>query len=217
MSNYKEKELNILVAEDDVISRKLVKSSLQKWGYNVTAVKDGNEAWAEVKSGTPHIAIIDWMMPEMNGIELCKKIRNKKYEFYTYIIILTSLSELDNIVDGLDAGADDYMTKPYNLRELRARIKVGLRVINLEKTLNDHVKRLEDALNKVEVLQGLLPICAYCKKVRDDKNYWEQVESYISKHSDVRFSHGICPECYEKYIKPQLMEAEKEHKQRKLV
>lgn len=212
MSYYKKNQLKILVAEDDVISRKLVCSSLQKWGYRITPVKDGKEAWEQVQKEVPHIAIIDWMMPEMDGIELCKRIRNQKCNYYTYIIILTSLSELENIVDGLDAGADDYMTKPFNLKELRARINVGIRVINLEGSLNDHVKRLQEALDKVEVLQGLLPICCYCKKVRDDKNYWQQVESYISEHSELQFSHGVCPDCYEKYLKPQLDKVEEEGK-----
>ncbi len=214
MSFYKKKDLKILVAEDDVISRKLVTSSLQKWGYTVTAVEDGGKAWAQVQSDLPHLAIIDWMMPEMDGIELCRKIRKLKCDYYTYIIILTSLSELENIVSGLDAGADDYMTKPFNLKELRARINVGLRVINLEANLNHHVRKLQEALNKVEILQGLLPICCYCKKVRDDKNYWQQVETYISNHSELQFSHGVCPECFEKYLKPQIEKAEQESKQK---
>ncbi len=212
MSYYKKDEIKILIAEDDFISRKLLRLSIQKWGYKVTSLQDGKKAWEEIKLNPPHIAIIDWMMPEMDGIEICKKIRSKKCEHYTYIIILTSLSELENIVDGLDAGADDYMTKPFNPKELRARIDVGLRVINLEGELNDNVRKLQEALNKVEVLQGLLPICSYCKKVRDDKNYWQQVEHYISEHSELEFSHGVCPECYEKFLKPQLDRMEKESK-----
>ena len=106
--------------------------------------------------------------------------------------------------EGLEAGADDYMTKPFNPRELRARLHVGVRVVQLQKALLERFQQLEDAVRSVKQLQGLLPICSYCKKIRNDRNYWEQVDAYISRHSEAQFSHGICPDCYQAHLMPQL-------------
>ena len=117
---------------------------------------------------------------------------------------MTAKSEKGDIVEGLDAGADDYITKPFNRVELKARIKVGARVTDLQRSLADRIGQLETALARVKQLQGLLPICSYCKMVRDEQDYWQQVESYISKHADVAFSHSICPPCYDRLVRPQL-------------
>ena len=117
-----------------------------------------------------------------------------------YIILLTGNRRQEEVVAGLTAGADDYIVKPFDPSELRARVQVGMRVVDLQRALAARVRDLEAALSKVNQLQGLLPICAYCKKIRDDDNYWTQVESYVSRHADVQFSHGICPECYAKVV-----------------
>jgi CheY-like chemotaxis protein len=122
--------------------------------------------------------------------------------------MLTAKNEKEDVVAGLCAGADDYITKPFNRQELHARIKVGIRIADLQKSVADRVVELELALSRVKQLQGLLPICSYCKKVRDDQNYWQQVDSYISKHSEVAFSHGICPDCYDHLVEPQLQKLE---------
>ena len=116
------------------------------------------------------------------------------------MILLTAKSKKEELVEGLAAGADDYLTKPFDRQELHARISVGLRVSELQRNLADRITDLETALARVKQLQGLLPICSYCKKVRDDQNYWQQVDSYISKHSEVAFSHSICPTCYEQVL-----------------
>jgi DNA-binding response OmpR family regulator len=122
----------------------------------------------------------------------------------TYIILVTVRGGLENVVRGLEAGADDYMTKPFDPRELRARLNVGVRIVQLQRALVERFQELEDALKRVKQLQGLLPICSYCKKIRNDRNYWEQVDAYIASHSEAQFSHGICPDCYEIHLKPQL-------------
>jgi hypothetical protein len=121
-----------------------------------------------------------------------------------YAILLTGKTDRESLVQGLQAGAHDYITKPFEPAELHARVQVGLRVLRLQRALADRVHQLEDALLRVKQLQGLLPMCCYCKCIRADQNYWQQVEQYISAHSDVQFSHGICPSCFEKVIAPQL-------------
>ena len=113
----------------------------------------------------------------------------------TYVILLTARRERGDIVAGLKAGADDYVIKPFDSEELRARVAVGERMVNLQNALNARIVELQHALAQVHTLQGLIPICAYCKRVRNEREYWERVESYISARSDARFSHGVCPEC----------------------
>jgi DNA-binding response OmpR family regulator len=197
--------MRILIAEDDAVSRRRLEATLRKWGYEVLAVEDGLAAW-EVLQGEmpPPLAILDWMMPGMDGIEVCRKVRERSPSRPLYIIVLTARGSREDVVAGLQAGGDDYVTKPFDREELHARVKVGLRVLQLQMNLADRVRELEEALARVKQLQGLLPICSYCKKIRDDQNYWQQVEGYISEHSEAVFSHGICPDCFEKFVKPEL-------------
>jgi sigma-B regulation protein RsbU (phosphoserine phosphatase) len=194
--------MRILIAEDDPVSRCFLEATLVKSGYEVTVTCDGHQAWEALQHDAPAIAILDWMMPGIDGVEVCRRARAIQSPTPTYLILLTAKSEKGDIVQGLDAGADDYVTKPFDRRELHARINVGLRVSELQRNLADRIADLEAALTRVKQLQGLLPMCSYCKKVRDDQNYWQQVDSYVSKHSEVEFSHSICPTCYDRLIEP---------------
>jgi sigma-B regulation protein RsbU (phosphoserine phosphatase) len=197
--------LRVLVADDDPVMRSVVTAILKKGGYQVQVATDGEQAWAALqRPDAPPLAVMDWMMPGLEGPEICRRVRGIETATPTYIILLTSRGASADIVTGLRAGADDYVTKPPDEGELLARVNVGARVAELQHTLADRVKRLEEALSNVKQLQGLLPICSYCKRIRDDRNYWQQVESYISVHSGVQFSHGYCPDCYARYVKPQL-------------
>lgn len=199
--------MRVLIAEDEPVSRRLLETALRKWGYEVIVTCNGTEAFKALQQkDSPKLAVIDWMMPEMDGITVCQKARERKSAQPTYMILLTALEKKEDIVRGLEAGADDYVTKPFNHQELHARLKVGIRIIELQESLALRVTELEDALRQVRHLQGMLPICSYCKKVRNDENYWEQVEDYVSEHSEAIFSHSICPACDEKYMKPQLKE-----------
>ena len=192
--------MKILIAEDDPVSRRLLEITLKKWGYEVIVCEEGGLALAKLLGAdAPKIAILDWMMPELSGPEIAKKLREAGKA--THILLLTAKGEKQDIADGLMAGADDYVTKPFDSRELKARVHVAVRLVELQQALSDHVRQLEEALANVRTLQGMLPICMYCKKVRDDGNYWQQVETYVAKHSHAKFSHGICPDCFEQVSK----------------
>ncbi len=197
--------LQVLVADDEPVSRTVVGAMLKKNGYAVSFAPDGAEAW-DVLNGPnpPSLALLDWEMPGLQGPEIVERIRNKQDQTPTYVILLTSRDSLADIVSGLRAGADDYVTKPANEDELIARVNVGARVVRLQLALADRVRSLEEALANVKTLQTLLPMCAYCKSVRNDQNYWEKVETYFTQHSGVSFTHSYCPSCYDRFVLPQL-------------
>ncbi len=197
--------MRILIADDDRVSLRVLQGVLTDWGYEVVPAHDGTEAWACLAApGRPSLAVLDWMMPGMDGPELCRRVRALKSDSPIHLILLTARADPGDIVAGLDSGADDYVVKPFDSAELRARLSVGERVLKLQGDLADRVRDLEEALTNVKRLQGLLPICAYCKKVRDDKNYWQQVEQYLSERLDTRFSHSVCPTCYERHVRPEI-------------
>lgn len=195
----------ILIAEDDATSRIVLERTLQGWGHEVVSTRDGSETWAVLQQeGAPKLAVLDWMMPGLEGPEVCRRLRALARPVPIYVILLTAKGLTSDIVTGLESGADDYLTKPFDRQELRSRIRVGERMIALQQGLADRVHELELALSQVKQLKGLLPICSYCKAVRDDRNYWQRVETYIAGHSDARFSHGICPDCWKQVIEPEL-------------
>ncbi|MBU0519562.1 response regulator transcription factor [bacterium] len=197
--------MKILIAEDEAVSRRLLEATLKKLGYDVITTTDGREALQELsKDDAPKLAIIDWMMPNLDGLEVCMELNKRKDPEPVYVILLTARGSKEDIVTGLNSGADDYITKPFNREELLARVNVGQRIVDLQRSLSQRVYELEEALNEVKQLQGMLPICSYCKKVRDDNNYWQQVEEYLTDRSEAKFSHSVCPDCDEKYVKPQL-------------
>ena len=197
--------MRILLAEDGKVDRLRLEKALSEWGFEVESFRDGNKALERLSEpDPPRLCILDWVLPGVEGTELCRWIRKRFPEEGFYLMIVTARQGIDNIIEGLSAGADDYITKPFVSRELRQRIDVGVRVLGLKKLLNKKVEQLETALEDVRSLQGLLPICSYCNKIRNDEDYWEKVESYIARHADVKFSHSICPTCYKKYIQPML-------------
>ena len=199
--------MKILIVDDDPMSRRLLELTLLKWNYEVVAANDGREAWRILQEqDAPAVVILDWMMPGLVGPELCRLVRQTPALAHLYIIFLTIRGKREDIVEGLQAGADDYVAKPYDASELRARLQVGVRTAALQAELARRVKELEEALAQVKQLQGYLPICSYCKKIRDDEDYWEQVDNYISAHSEALFTHTICPECYRQHVEPELAE-----------
>lgn len=197
--------MKILIAEDDSMSRFLLEKTLTRWGHEVVVTVNGQEALeALLVKDPPLIAILDWMMPVFDGTEVCRKLRLSEQHSAIYVMLLTAKGQKSDMVEGLVAGADDYLTKPFDFEELKARVGVGIRMVEMQQSLHKKVHELEVALSQVKQLQGILPICSYCRQVRDDQNYWQQVETYISSHSEAQFSHGICPDCYVTEIQPQL-------------
>jgi DNA-binding response OmpR family regulator len=189
--------MQILIADDEPVSRGLARAALADSGCEIACVDNGNDAWAAIEARTePMLAVVDRIMPGVDGFELCRRARRIGAYPPLYIVMLTSAGEPADVAEGLEAGADDYIPKPFNRAELRARTHVGLRMLALQESLARRVADLESALSNVKQLRGLLPMCAYCKKIRVDNSYWQQLEAYLTTHSDAQVSHGICPECF---------------------
>ncbi|MCF7810319.1 response regulator transcription factor [bacterium] len=190
----------ILVAEDDTTTQLVIGSILSKWNYKVVNASDGDEAWEIINSeDPPKLLLLDWEMPGMKGIEICRKLRNYTENDSLYIILLTVHDKKEDVVLGLDTGANDYIPKPFDNNELRARIHVGHRFIELQESLAQKITELQNAVEHIQTLQGIIPICMHCHKIRDDKDDWKKLEEYVENHSEARFSHGLCPECYKKH------------------
>jgi len=137
------------------------------------------------------------VMPGMDGVTLCSRLRESASP--PYVILVTSKGEKGDVVRGLAAGADDYVTKPFDSDELRARVDVGRRMLELREALERRVSELQEAMAHIQALQGIIPICMHCRRIRTDPASWEHIEQYIQEHSDARFSHGICPSCVKEH------------------
>lgn len=192
--------MKILVAEDDATSRVMLRGLLLKWDFEVVMANNGEEAWARLLCpDAPRLVILDWVMPGLSGVELCRLIRQGPHGDSTYVMLLTSRDSKEDIVQGLDAGANDYIGKPFHNEELRARLSVGRRMVELRTALAERIQALEEAVSHIKRLQGIFPICMHCHKIRTDQESWTRIEEYISEHSDAQFSHSLCPECCAKY------------------
>jgi phosphoserine phosphatase RsbU/P len=189
--------MQILIADDDPISRRLAMHALAGCGADVATVEDGHAAWHQIQERTQStVLILDRMMPGLDGVDLCRSARLLPTFPPLYILMVTSASETADVTSGLDAGADDYVIKPFKPAELKARAQVGMRMVALQESVARRLAELEEALANVKQLRGLLPMCSYCKKIRVDDKYWQQLEGYLTDHSEAEFSHGICPECF---------------------
>lgn len=182
--------MKVLVVEDDPTARLFLASALQRLGHDVTAAPDGRTAWTFFQQSPFPVVVSDWVMPEMDGPELCRRIREFDRTRYTYLILITSLDDRNHYRQGMEAGADDFLAKPPDLETLQIRLRVAERILGLQE--------------EVRQLEGLLSICAYCKRIRDEKESWVRVEEYIESRSDATFTHGICPECRDTIVQPQI-------------
>jgi phosphoserine phosphatase RsbU/P len=186
----------ILLAEDHKPTRDALCTLLERKGYAVSAVGNGNDAIAQLTSlDGPSIGVVDWMMPGASGIEVCRAVRAAAPVRYVYLIIVTARDGEEDVAKAMAAGADDFIRKPCGPSELIARVRNGQRTVNLERSLAARVGELEEMVERINQLKQLLPICMYCKKVRDDSDYWRDIDEYIHQQTGTDFSHGICPEC----------------------
>lgn len=202
--------MNILIAEDDFTSRLMLQVILENWKYNVVSVVDGDEAWDILKQpDAPQIAILDWEMPELDGVEVCKRVRELERDNPIYIIMLTGRDSKEDIIRGFDAGADDYVTKPFNENELMARIRVAERIVTIQGSLNDTVEELRQAIEYMKTLKGVISVCDTCYKIKNQENEWQELKEYIDHYPDDRFSHSLCPEC-DKILQKTLAQSEAE-------
>jgi DNA-binding response OmpR family regulator len=191
--------MRALVADDDRATVALLRRTLGQWDLDVRVAYDGIQAWDILQRDAGiALVILDWNMPGLDGPAICRRIRADAARAGLHVLLLTAQAGPAAIVSGLDAGADDYLSKPFDPEVFRARVHAGLRILQLKECLAERVRQLEAALANVKQLRGLLPICSYCKQVRSDTDYWEQVETYVAHHTELRFSHGVCPACYER-------------------
>jgi len=183
--------VKILAVEDDAVSRAVLRQALRKLGHEVIEAPNGEAAWKMATKEHVRVVVSDWAMPQMDGLELCRKIRKAAGVDYTYFILLTARDATgENQQAAADAGVDDFLTKPLIVDELWNRLRVAERILRYA--------------TQVRQLEQMLPICSYCKKIRDDQNYWQQIEGYINERTGSEFSHSICPDCYQRVVIPEL-------------
>lgn len=189
----------VLIVDDIPMNLKILEAILVKEEYEIVRAVDGRQALNSARDILPDLILLDIMMPEMDGFQACKALKRSSKTKHIPIIFLTSKSGTESVVRGLKLGAADYVVKPFKAAELIARVRTHLELKKARDNQAILISKLQKALEDVKQLSGLLPICAHCKKVRNDEGYWQQVEVYITNHSTAQFTHGICPECLEQY------------------
>jgi len=191
----------IYVADDDETNLKLVKTVLLQSGFeHVKLYTSGKTMLSDVRHNCPDLLLLDIMMPGFSGYEVLEWIKRDPNLEHIPVIMITAASIDENqepLKRSFEMGAMDFISKPFSNLELMLRVKSALR-------LEYSRQQLEAASRKISSLEKLLPICSYCKKIRSDNDYWQDVEIYISEHTDTMFSHSICPDCYHAHVKPQI-------------
>lgn len=182
--------MKVLSVEDDPVSQMVLEATIKSLGHEVVLAADGEEAWAALSDPTLHAVVCDWWIPGIDGLDLCRRVRARGGDYVYFALITNQSASGENLDAAFAAGVDDFLAKPLDLRELKLRLHVAARILGFTA--------------QVQQLESYLPICAYCKKIRDDKNYWEQIETYVAARTGTRFSHGICPDCYQHITVPQM-------------
>jgi sigma-B regulation protein RsbU (phosphoserine phosphatase) len=188
--------MKVLVADDDLSMRRLLSALLERWGFDTIAVSDGNAAWEALEQNPGlQLAILDWQMPGPDGPEICTRLRMPEVGSSAYVILLTVMDREEDIIKGLESGANDYITKPFKPAELRARIRVGERVVRLQSALKEQVGGLRQALDHIKTLKSVLPVCAKCRKVRNEEAVWQKFQDYMVTHWQEAEEEALCADC----------------------
>ncbi len=185
----------ILIVDDNPTNLGVLFDSLREIGYRVLIHTDGESALATSREVPPDLILLDIMMPGIDGLETCRRLKADEITRHIPVIFMTALSDAPDEVKGLEVGAVDYIAKPIKIEIVAARVKTHLMLRKFQKELEEKNAELQAALNNIKTLRGLIPICANCKKVRDDEGFWQQVEVYVKEHTEAQFTHGICPDC----------------------
>lgn len=200
MQGYIDEEVKILVVDDDPEVLFATSRVLKSAGYQVLQAASGQECLEVVRRNPPTLILLDVVLPDIDGIEVCRRIKQEFKDLRIFIVLVSGMKTAsEEQADGLEGGADGYIARPISNKELLARVRAMLRIAQAEQERDRLYLELKEAQARVKVLSGLLPICCHCKNIRDDAGYWSQLESYVQKHSEASFSHGICPECAQKY------------------
>lgn len=186
--------MKILLVDDDPAMLGVMAELLEDLGHEPVCAPNGMRALEALDKEPLRVVITDWMMPAMDGLELVRRIRASGRQRYVYVIMLTALTGPEKYLEGMRAGADDFVSKPISVEELEVRLRVAERIIALQEN--------------VRLLEGILSICMYCKKVRASETAWTSIEHYVEQRSDASFSHDVCPTCYETRVVPELRSIE---------
>jgi DNA-binding response OmpR family regulator len=179
--------MKILIAEDDPVASRILSLTLEQVGHEAIVLPNGAAAWDHFVKDPVRLVVSDWMMPELDGLQFCRRIRERMGSDYTYFILLTANhAGRDNLALAMEAGIDDFLQKPVDREAVWMRLRVAERILKFTR--------------QIRQLGELLPICSYCKKIRDDGAYWQQFEAYIQEHTGSHFSHGVCPDCFEQQM-----------------
>jgi CheY-like chemotaxis protein len=197
------RDTTLLIVDDEPINLAVLIEYLESYDLTILVARDGESALEKVHYGQPSLILLDILLPEgMNGFEVCRRLKINEASKDIPVIFMTALNDLNSKVRGFEVGAVDYITKPFEFQEVMARVTTHLTLQALQKKLEQKNEayrfknqQLREALAQVKTLHGLLPICADCKKIRDDSGYWQDVAVYIRDHSAVEFTHGLCPDC----------------------
>ena len=196
MEHFKDiKKPSILIVDDQLTSTEHISNILEQINVELYVAHDGETAIETAHKYNPDLILLDIVMPEMNGYEVAEKLKSNEKTNDIPIIFLTGKTKQEDIIEGFKYGAVDYVAKPFNSVELIARVKTHIRLKLTLESQSKLIDTLQETLNQVKQLTGLLPICANCKKIKDDDGYWKQVEEYIQEHSEATFSHSLCNDC----------------------
>ena len=182
--------MKILIVDDDPTAIMVLDAMLRQLGHQPEVATDGQQGWEKYLSLHPGVVISDWVMPGLDGLELCRRIRGHGGDYSFFVLVSQRTTATDNLKLAVEAGVDDFLQKPVRQEDLWLRLRMAERILNYDR--------------EVRHLEEFIPICSYCKKVRDDKNYWEQIEQYINTRTGSNFSHSVCPDCYNRVVVPQM-------------